>query len=497
MTRSDKPETGLPSGGKSTGFYHPEKINGIWWWVDPDGKLFLSKGVNHVLYNGDGAESEGYGRTVLHKYPRREDWARDALARLREWGFNTIGCWSDDALLRHAMPTVETLSIGTRAGGEWRTGVFPDVFADRFPQEAEKAAREKCAPRKDDRGLLGYFTDNELRWVVDIRSDQSMLAAFWTLSPDAPGKKEIARFLSERYGSIQAFNQAWDTRFTDFEALLRLPDMDAVGESLRRVRWISLQQSLLVFWGSRPARIRHYLTRWYKTVEVLNRKWGVNLSSFDQAMEPSPLSPQAKELIALESDFLRRVAVRYFKVCADAIRRHDPNHAILGCRYNANAAKEVAESMGDCVDVISFNDYSYVPPEDKIGRLNELSGKPLMLTEFSFKAKDAGLGFVGAGEPVETQQDRADRYAEYVTELMSLPYMIGFHWFQYADQPAAGRKGDGECSNYGLVDGNDQPWKILTDRMREVNARLEAVHRRPDPSRVRPKLGAEGIGLEM
>ena len=103
---------------------------------------------------------------------------------------------------------------------------------------------------------------------------------------------------------------------------------------------------------------------------------------------------------------------------------------------------------------------------------------------------------MGAGEAVESQQDRADRYAEYVTALMSLPYMIGFHWFQYADQPAAGRK-DGECSNYGLVDGSDQPWKILTDRMREVNARLEAVHSRPDPNRLRRKLGAEGIGLEM
>jgi len=213
-------------------------------------------------------------------------------------------------------------------------------------------------------------------------------------------------------------------------------------------------------------------------------------------MELPPLSPHAQELIALESDFLRRVAQRYFAVCAATIRRHDPNHAILGCRYNANAAKEVAESMGDSVDVVSFNNYDYLPPEDKLGRLCQISGKPLMITEFSFKAKDAGLRNVGAGEAVETQQDRADRYAEYVTALMSLPYMIGFHWFQYADQPAAGRK-DGECSNYGLVDGNDQPWKILTDRMREVNARLAAVHANPDPKRVRREPGAEGMGLEM
>jgi len=62
--------------------------------------------------------------------------------------------------------------------------------------------------------------------------------------------------------------------------------------------------------------------------------------------------------------------------------------------------------------------------------------------------------------------------------------------------PAAGRK-DGECSNYGLVDGADRPWTVLTDRVRQVNARLEAVHARPDPRRLRPAPGAAGDGLEM
>jgi len=484
------------SGPKATGFHHPERIDGTWWWVDPEGRPFLSKGVNHVTYRGDGTDVEGYGRTVLAKYPRRADWADDTLARLRNWGFNTIGCWSDDDLPACEMPTVQTLSIGTRAGGEWRTGVFPDVFADRFVQEADAAAARKCAPRRDDPGLLGYFTDNELRWMVDVRSDQSLLAAFWELPPEAPGKREIVRFLAERYGDIQAFNRTWGTRFADFEALGNLPSIDEAGESLRRVRWTALQHMLLENWGTRPVRIGKYLQRWYGTVAGLNQTWGVRLRSFDEVMGPPDLSPHAQELIDLKSGFLRRVARRYFTVCADAIRRHDPNHAILGCRYNANAAKEVAASMGENVDVISFNNYDYLPPEDKLSRLNQLSDKPLMITEFSFKAADAGLGNVGAGEAVATQQDRADRYDAYVTDLMNLPYMIGFHWFQYADQPVAGRK-DGECSNYGLVDGDDRPWKVLTDRVREVNARLEAVHACPDPRRVRRAPGAAGDGLEM
>jgi hypothetical protein len=99
-----------------------------------------------------------------------------------------------------------------------------------------------------------------------------------------------------------------------------------------------------------------------------------------------------------------------------------------------------------------------------------------MLTEFSFKAMDSGLPNTrGAGQPVKTQQDRADNFDTYVTELIKLPYAVGFHWFEYTDEPAEGRF-DGENSNYGLVNIKDETWETLTKRMCEVNARLEVIH---------------------
>jgi agarase len=42
-------------------------------------------------------------------------------------------------------------------------------------------------------------------------------------------------------------------------------------------------------------------------------------------------------------------------------------------------------------------------------------------------------------------------------------------------KPAEGRF-DGEDCNYGLVDIKDQPWKVLTDRMKQVNPTWEQVH---------------------
>jgi agarase len=53
--------------------------------------------------------------------------------------------------------------------------------------------------------------------------------------------------------------------------------------------------------------------------------------------------------------------------------------------------------------------------------------------------------------------------------------MVGYHWFEYTDEPAEGRF-DGENSNYGLVDINDNPWTILVEKMTVVNENIESKH---------------------
>ncbi|MEM3659660.1 MAG: hypothetical protein QXU11_04515 [Thermoproteota archaeon] len=41
------------------------------------------------------------------------------------------------------------------------------------------------------------------------------------------------------------------------------------------------------------------------------------------------------------------VSKRYFKVCHDAIRKHDPNHLILGCRFVFRPPDEVLKGALD------------------------------------------------------------------------------------------------------------------------------------------------------
>ena len=174
--------------------------------------------------------------------------------------------------------------------------------------------------------------------------------------------------------------------------------------------------------------------------------------------------------------FEELAAAEYARVCREAIRRYDPSHLILGCRYPQYAPDPVVRGMCPFFDVISMNDYHPRPPVWKLEHLAQLTGKPFMLTEFSFKAMDSGLpNTKGAADPVATQQDRADNFSHYVQELVAMPSCVGFHWFEYRDEPAEGRQGDGENSNYGLVKKDGTAWEVLTSRMREVNASLENV----------------------
>jgi sugar phosphate isomerase/epimerase len=400
-----------------TGFFFPQAISGRWWLIDPLGNAFFSKGVNTVQFNGDFSPKLGYspyGRLVKMKYRTEENWAKQAVARLREWGFNTVGSWSSASTFAQETPYTLILNLGASAGGDWLKGSFPDVFSERFESAVSEIARTLCAPRSSDPYLIGYFTDNELRWSPDWRSRKSLLDDFLALPPGAPGKVALVDFLIERYKTVEKVSQAWQ-------------------------------------------------------VTAFNRK---------ALLDISKVVVKTPAYVSDEIDFLKVVAERYFSVCNRAIRLADPNHVNLGCRFAGYAPNKVLEACGPHVDVVSYNDYGVLPPLEKLSEIHRITGRPVLLTEFSFKAMDSGHPNTrGAGRPVATQKERADGFQRYVEALAALPAAIGYHWFEYTDEPKTGRF-DGENSNYGLVTIQDGPWRILVRRMTEVNEEIEEKHAR-------------------
>lgn len=207
----------------ATGFFRVEQIDGRWWFVDPDGHLFFSTGVN-VISPWVGTPVAGREdlfaalpppelRAALGQ-PRRPDrpaeasfytwnlwrrfgdgwltnWIELTLDRMDAWGFNTIGNWSDRRLWdAQRKPYVVMLR-----GWGIETGYLglPDVFAPEFTNRVEAAAREQCAPRKDDPWLLGYFVANEPPWPGrELDIVEAILAG-----PEAPIQRALKQFLAD------------------------------------------------------------------------------------------------------------------------------------------------------------------------------------------------------------------------------------------------------------------------------------------------------------
>ena len=398
---------------ESTGFFHVSERDGVWWLVTPRGNAFLSKGVDNVSFRADDAPQLGYSpyqRAVQNKYGSQEAWAKAAVDRLRGWGFNTLGSWSSPSTFDQNMPYTVNLNLATRAGADWLKGAVGDFFSEDFEKKMEATCRQLCGPRAKDPWLLGYFTDNELRWGADWRGKLSLLEEYLRFPEGAAGRKAALEFLQQRYSDIAALNRAWGTN----------------------------------------------LTRWEE------------LSGREQTGGDAARTDQAA--------WQEVVAKRYFATCKMAIRKADPNHLILGCRFAGQAPDPVLRGLSDSVDVVSFNNYGQTAPVETLQHIHRLTGRPIMLTEFSFKAMDSGLpNTKGAGRPVATQADSADGFTRYVHGLIDLPFMVGFHWFEHADEPKEGRF-DGENSNYGLVTIEDRPWDVLVQKMTEVNAGLEVRH---------------------
>jgi agarase len=117
--------------------------------------------------------------------------------------------------------------------------------------------------------------------------------------------------------------------------------------------------------------------------------------------------------------------------------------------------------------VISFNCYAFDPTT--AFEAYSVANKPLLITEFGFRAKDSGLpNTVGAGPLVATQKDRAKCFETYMKVALSRPEFVGYQWFKLGDEPKEGRF-NGENSNYGIVDIQDRPYDVLLKTMTEIN----------------------------
>jgi hypothetical protein len=347
-----------------------------------------------------------YGQNYLNA------WRNETLTRLRSWGFNTIGSWSDPVLSggNARLPYVLAIAL-TGNHGHLSTpfdfwGPLSDPFDPRFAADVDASIAAASAKRHDDRFIIGDFVENELPWgdASDGRANHrfALAEAAFALGPTSAAKLALIAQLRARYGDIGAFNAAWGLHVASWEALTSYPP--------------ALQDPL-------GAAARDDLLR------------------FSQAL-----------------------ANQYYQTVAEAVHRQDPHHLYLGSRFAAITPEALAACARWC-DVVSVNLYSEHFDLARLGAID----KPILVSEFSFGSQDRGPFWAGVVD-VGREGARATHYSEFVAAAARDARVIGAHWFQYLDEPASGRLLDGENGHFGMVSVADVPYVTLTDEMRRTNA---------------------------
>lgn len=433
---------------EASGFFRVGQHEGVFWLVDPDGGRFLSKGVNTVRFDQDHIGGTGrvpYAEACERKYGSKQAWRTAAADRLRHWNFNTVACWADELVASAgALPLATTpiAELGASFHFHRRDQVFPDVFDRDFGAHIRDCAMRRCAPRRNDPSLLGYFIDNELYWSPDWRGGEELLTLFLNLPRQRPGCLAAIDMLQQHYRDFSQFNAVWQLPANSWEEIGNMQRIEPP------------------FFRLPPGGLN----------DVLESKCNLD-------------NPRRAAFAADCDAFLALVSESYFEQCVSAIKAADPNHLVIGSRFGYQPQPSVIAAAGRYVDVLSFNCYEFDP--SGIIEAYAISDRPCLISEFAFRGDDAGLpNSSGGGPRVVNQADRARCFESYVTTALSEPNVVGYHWFEHADQPAEGRF-DGEDCNYGVVTIDDEVYVELTQTMARVNAAAEHVHARAADPRER------------
>ena len=430
---------------EATGFFRVAKQGGKWAFVDPDGRLFLSFGPTTVsasattpvegreymflaLPEGDPSLRPFAGEKGLDflsanlrkKYGEnfKQAWYDRTYARLASWGFNTIGAFASwDTLLNGKIPYTATIWVGGKHArlktGKEQVRSMSDPFDPQFASDVATAFGPQAARIKDDPYCIGYFVGNEEDWG-HFRSDPGnqyalVLSALKNPSAKSPAKRAFLAALQQKYGDIAKLNAAWGTA---------------------HAQWGTLDEPLTFKAPFKPAMIEDF------------------------------------------SMLLTSLAEEYFRTVALELKKADPNHLYLGCRF-AGYSPEVLGAAAKYCDVLSFNVYR-LALESKEWNILDSSEKPFVIGEFHFGATDRGP-FDGGLIPVADQKARGRAYQAYLRSVLAHPACIGAHWFQYTDQPTTGRPGDGENGNVGFVSITDTPYPELIEAARVIHSDMYSI----------------------
>ena len=232
---------------EATGHFGVVKRDGKWWLVDPDGHLFWSHGPNSVGIESAGTRVSGRESFFQALPPRAlkgvwhqdgkpsapldvnfvawnmerqygANWAqfnRDLThRRLRSWGMNTIGNWSNTEIqeMNRTPFTASLWPWSPTFDGDTNWDVFNPDFASNFEKGIQNGVEKYAA----NPWCIGFFVHNEMSWPGNALGFTSTIMA---ANPTVYTKREFIQTLRQTMPDIADFNRATGQNFASWDAV--------------------------------------------------------------------------------------------------------------------------------------------------------------------------------------------------------------------------------------------------------------------------------------
>ena len=435
---------GLPDSGKrlalkATGFFHAEKKGERWLLADPAGNAFFHLGLcsanpneDYTLVKGresayawlpprDGEFASAYksdsgGSVVsfhlanmIRKYGQPfdiESYTARMLPRMRKWGFNSIGAFSnvgEQAQRAAQFPRVAHLPLSQWNGITMLPGVNEtfDPFDEKTRAQIESNFAKLLPASASDPLIMGYFIANEPIY-------ENVPHMLPSLDGSHACKREFVRWLETKYKSPSAFSAAWETPAGAFAELT---------DRVLSVKSEAARKDVQDFTGV-------FFEEYFRTVTESFHRHDKNHMLIGCRLQPGTIN----------NEQLCRIAGKYLDV--------------MSFNYYTDAVdKDLLRRI-----------YGWT------------GGLPMILSEFYWaSSKESGLTG-GREVPTQKERGLAYRnYVEQSAALGFVVGIEWFtlvdqsvtgRWFQGFD---------GERANTGVLSVTDRPWRGLLDEMVKTN----------------------------
>jgi hypothetical protein len=416
------------------GFFRVGKCDrGRWWLVRPDGTPMFYRGVCALWMPDDykGQQAARFRRNW--EQANGNDTAKfvaHCFGILADRGFNALGEWSTQQFWNRGWPFTVLIHVREIREASNIDSKLPDVFDPAWRTAYENRCRETCAPLAASKDLIGYYVDNEGGWYTARRDfvwgqDNGPMIDRNVLGME-PLLLQIFLAADPKHPGHQA---AWD--------------------------WV--------------------LARHGGDVAAVARAWGADFASPAQLREQT-----ARQLVFASRGyredheaFAAHYTRTYFRFTAEAIRRYDPNHLLLGPRFGGTPGDEVLRAIDRRhVDVLSWNCYNF-GFRRRCEEMYAATGMPQLDGEYSWVS--GGFldwdKFQAHGRCSDEEMDMCRQRGQAVLEeAVTHPALVGYTWYKFCWNAV-----DPDQPGYGLIDENGTENRFTSNLLRKVNPRLERI----------------------